>query len=164
MATGKFIKIGRIVGAHGIKGYVKVEPLTDFLDRFKKGTRLRLEGNWVEVIDSSIHKGRPLILLSTVKDRNDAEKLQWKFLEAAPEAPPELAEDEYVTDDLIGLEVQTEEGEVLGEIDEVMAMPAHDVVVVGDILIPLVKDFVKLIDLENEVMVVRLIPGMRGEE
>lgn len=159
-----FIKIGQIVGAHGIQGFIKVEPMTDFLSRFDKGSRLRLDGEWVDVVQSSLHKGRPLIRLAHISDRTSAEKLQWKYLEAPEEEAPRLEEDEYLTDDLLDLEVFTEEGEKLGFVDDVLPMPAQDILVVGEIMIPLVKEFVKLVDLENEKIIVHLIPGMRGED
>lgn len=160
----EFIRVGQIVGAHGIQGYVKVQPLTDFTSRFKKGSRFRMDGNWIEVVACTFHKGRPTLLLSGVKSRNDAEALQWKYLEAAAEDEPELEEDEYFTDDLLGLKVVTTEGRELGEVEEVMDMPAHQILVVGEVLIPLIKEFIEMIDLDEEVVTVKLIPGMLPDE
>ena len=158
-------RIGQIVGAHGLKGQVKVQPLTDFWEeRFAKGTRLRLKDDWVTVEGFSIHKNRPLLTLSGVKSIDAAEKLQWEYLEAILE-DLELDEDEFLTDDLIGCLVVTTDGRELGTVDEVLAMPAHDVLEVGEILIPVVKEFIKEIDLDAERIVVELIPGMLpGEE
>lgn len=159
-----FVQIGQIVGAHGIKGHVKVQPFTDFLQRFKKGSRLRLKGDWVEVKECMIHKDRPVLLLSSVKDRNDAEALQWQYLECAAGDLPELEDDEYLTEDLLGLKVVTEDGLELGEVDDVLDLPAQSVLVVGEVQIPMVKEFVKDIDLDAETITVHLIPGMLGEE
>lgn len=153
-------RIGQIVGAFGLKGEVKVEPHTDFWERFEKGSRLRLKGNWVTVESMREHKGRPMLKLSGVNDATAAEGLQWEYLEAIITDRPELEEDEFFTEDLIGLKVVTVDGQELGEVDDVMALPAHDVLVIGEIMIPVVKEFVKDVDLDAERITVQLIPGM----
>lgn len=158
------MRVGQIVGAFGLKGEVKVEPLTEFEERFEAGSRLRLDGNWVTVESMRIHKGRPMLRLSGVKDATAAEALQWRYLEASAKDAPELEEDEYLVDDLVGMKVVTTDGEELGKVEEVHAYPAQDVLEVGDILIPLVKEFVKEVDLEKEIIRVELIPGMRPGE
>ena len=158
------VQVGQIVGAFGIRGQVKVEPLTQFLERLEKGKKLKLGEQWLTVESFSIHKGRPLIKLSGIQTMSQAEQLQWQYLEA-PDEKPTLEEDEFVTEDLIGLSVITVEGEKLGVVEEIFANPAHDVLQAGEILIPVVKEFVKDIDLDAETITVQLIPGMRpGEE
>jgi 16S rRNA processing protein RimM len=133
------------------------------MDRFQKGARLMLRGQWVEVESMSIHKGRPLIKISGIEDLTAAEKLQWEYLEAV--GRPELDEDEYLAEDLIGLKVVTDTGQELGEVEDVLPYPAQDVLQVGEILIPLIKQFVKKIDPDNGTITVHLIPGMLpGEE
>lgn len=144
-----------------MKGQLKVEPLTDFLERFQAGSRLRLRGEWVEVESMSIHKGRPLLKLKGIEDVTAAESLQWEYLEAV--GRPELDEDEFLAEDLIGLRAVTSEGEELGEVEDVLPYPAQDVLVIGEIMVPLVKQFVKDIDLEGGTVTVELIPGMRPE-
>lgn len=159
------VRIGQIVGAHGLKGQVKIAPLTDFVQRFQKGARLRLRDQWVTVESFSIHKNRPLIKLSGIDTIDAAEALQWEYLEAIIDSAPDLDEDEFLTADLIGCRVVTVDGIEVGEVDEVLAMPAHDVLQVGEVMIPVVKEFIEGIDLEAEVITVRLIPGMLpGEE
>src|SRR5687768_424467 len=108
-----FIPVGQIVGVWGLKGHVKVEPLSDFPSRFDAGSRLRLDGEWVEVEDSLWQKGRPYVKLAGVNDPDQARALQWKYLEST-EQELELEEDEYRTRDLIGLRVETSGSEVLG--------------------------------------------------
>jgi 16S rRNA processing protein RimM len=153
-------RIGRIVGAFGLRGEVKVEPLTDFWERFHKGSRLLLNGNWVTVQSYREHKGRPLITLSGVPDATAAEKLQWEYLEGVALERSELDEDEFFTEDLIGLKVVSTEGLELGVVEDVMESPAHDILVVGDSLIPAVKEFVTDVDLDNGVLTIKTIPGL----
>ncbi|HVT13023.1 MAG TPA: ribosome maturation factor RimM [Fimbriimonadaceae bacterium] len=155
------VRVGRIVGAHGLKGEVKVEALTDFVERLDAGRRLRLKGDWVTVEGARVQGNRLLLRLSGVEDIDQAKALQWEYLEAPAEERPELEEDEYVTADLIGLEVVTTDGERLGKVDDVLLMPAHDVIVAAGIMIPAVKQFVKSVDLKEKRITVELIEGMR---
>lgn len=156
-----FIRVGQIVGAWGLKGHVKVDPLTDFPeDRFQQGGRLRLDGDWVTIEELRWHQDRPLIKLEGIDTPEAAKALQWHYLEATPD-PVELDEDEYLTSDLIGLRVETAEGEVLGKVDDILHMPAHDVLVVGSVMIPAVKQFILDVDLDGGMVLVQLIEGMR---
>ena len=161
--TPAFVPVGRIVGSHGLKGQVKVELLTDFPERMAKGARLRLKDDWVTVEAFQWHKERPLLKLSGIRDINAAQALQWEYL-LAVDARPELEEDEFLTADLVGLAVQTVEKVALGTVDKVLSLPAQDVLVVGEIMIPVVKEFVKDVDLEKGVISVALIPGMLPDE
>ena len=110
------------------------------------------------------HKERPLLKLSGIGDLTSAEALQWEYLEAPALENEELEEGEYLVEDLIGMRVVTTDGEDLGEVDEVLAYPAQDVLQVGEILIPMVQEFVKDVNLDAEVITVQLIPGMRPGE
>jgi len=109
-----------------------------------------------------VHKGRPLIKLRGVNDADAAQALQWEYLSAI--GRPEVPEDEFLTSDLIGLEVVTSDGRRLGEVDQVLNYPAQDLLVVGEVMIPLIKQFVKDIDFDSKRITVELIPGMLGED
>ena len=158
--SSKRIPVGRIVGAFGIRGQVKVEPLTDFGERFDTGRILYLDGEPLKIKSSQFHKNQFLLGFSEVPDATAAERLQWKTLEADDDVDLDLEEDEYLTRDLIGLMVLTVEGRPLGKVDEVLPYPAQDVIVVGSIMIPAVKEFVKQVDLENKKIIVKLLEGM----
>jgi len=155
----EFQQVGRIVGAFGLKGQVKVELLTDFEERLSAGRRLRLKDDWVTVETSSWHKNRLLLKLEGVNNVDAAEALQWEYLSAPPD-DLELGEDEFLVSDLEGLKVVLADGTELGIVDEVAAYPAQDILVIGELMIPLVKEFVKDIDLEKGVITVELIEGM----
>ncbi|MEZ0327200.1 MAG: ribosome maturation factor RimM [Fimbriimonas sp.] len=152
--------VGRIVGAFGLKGELKVDPLTDFVERMHKGSRLRLKDDWVTVESFRIHKGRPLLKLSGIDDVDAAQALQWQELFSAEKATPNLEEDEFLTEDLIGMMVVTTEGQEIGLVDDVLVTPAHDVLVIGPVMIPAVKEFVKQVDLDDDRITVQVIPGM----
>lgn len=157
---GRFIRVGQIVGAFGIRGQVKVKVLTDFIERFDVGRRLRLNGEWTTVEACSEHKGMLILTLDRIPDRTEAERQQWSYLEAAEEARPELDDGEYLTAELVGLTVQDESGEVLGTVDRVDRYPAHDVLIIGEAMVPAVAEFVLDVDLDKRVMTIRPIAGM----
>ncbi len=136
-AQQSYIAIGQIVAPHGIRGEVKVEPLTDFPERFKKGARVFL-GQKVdagEVVATEIaaarpHQGRWLVLFGNTKDRNAAEALRDRYV-LIPEADAmPLGEHENYAHDLIGLDVVTNDGVALGKLVEILFTPANDVYIV----------------------------------
>lgn len=157
------IEIGQIVGEFGLRGHLKVRPSTDFPHRFDVGNRVLVGDVWAEILECRWHQGRPVILLDIAPSINEAEALKWAVIKGEDTAP-ELGEDEYRTGDLMGLTVSTEDGESLGTVDDVERYPAQDVLVVGEIRIPAVKNFVLSVDLEARSITVRLIPGMRPGE
>ena len=161
MADEKPIRVGRIAGPHGLKGEMKIDPLTDFDSRFAKGATLYLQGIPRKIELSREHKGRPLIKLAGIDSIDHVEKLQFQFVEAL--GAPEPEEDEFLVEDLIGLKVVTVEGVELGQVDDVLVTPAHEILQVGETLIPFVEEFVEEVNFDDEIVRVRLIPGMLGE-
>jgi 16S rRNA processing protein RimM len=158
------LKIGQIVGAHGIRGQVKVEAVEHYLSRFAVGQKLLLEGRWLEIETFAIHKGRPLIKLAGISTMTAAQALQWKYVEVEDDAANDLGPDEFLAEDLIGMAVRTTEGRELGEIDDVISSPAHDILVIGEVLVPAIREFVTMIDFEAETVTVKLIPGMLDDD
>ncbi len=142
---------------------MKVEVLTDFIERMDVGRRLRLDNQWVTVEGARMHKNRLLLCLSGVDSIEDAQALYQHYLESPTDERPELDEDEFVTEDLIGLAVKTASGEDLGKVDDVLLLPAHDVLQVDEILIPAVKQFIKKVSIPDGIIEVELIEGMLGE-
>src|SRR5947207_247856 len=130
--ANEFVRVGQIVGAFGLKGEIKVEPLTDADDRFLAGTRLRLNGEWVTVKSMRMHKGRPLVKIDGIEDMTAAEKLRWQYFEAPPLTEADLDDDEYLVEDLIGMKVMTVDGDDIGKVEDVLPYPAQDVLKVGD--------------------------------
>lgn len=138
---------------------MKIDPLTDFDSRFAKGATLILQGVPRRIELSREHKGRPLIKLAGIDSIDAVERVKFQFVEAHGE--PDAEEDEFLVEDLIGLRVVDQNGEELGEVDDVIVNPAHETLVVGEILIPFVENFVDAVDFDEEIVRVRLIPGMR---
>lgn len=158
------LRVGRIVSTHGLKGQVKVELLTDFEQRLAKGRRLRLKDDWVLVEASQKQDKKMLMKLSGVNSIETAKALQWEYLYSPADEKPDLDEDEFFVEDLVGLKVVTVDGLELGDVKEVLAYPAQDILVIGQLMIPFVEQFVKGVDFDLEKITVELIPGMLGEE
>ncbi len=166
-----YIAVGQIVAPHGIRGEVKVEPLTDFPERFKKGARVFLaaavdsgEAVPVEITAARPHQGRWLVLFGNIKDRNAAEALRDQYV-LIPEADAmPLGEHENYAHDLMGLEVVTAEGMALGRLVEILFTPANDVYIVrgpqGETLIPATRDVILNVDLASKQMTVALPEGL----
>lgn len=169
--SASYLAVGQIVAPHGIRGEVKVEIMTDFLERYRPGTRLFLGRSTddpdvvpVEVATSRPHQGRMLVRLASVSDRNAAELLRGLYLLVPEEEAMPLGEHENYVHDLIGLQVETDAGQVLGELVEVLFTPANDVYVVqgpsGEVLIPARREVVVSVNLAGRVMRVALPDGL----
>jgi 16S rRNA processing protein RimM len=167
--TPDYFVVGKIVGAHGVQGELKVSLMTDNPERFRPGARLFLESEegpvLVEVVSVRPHKGMMLVRLASIQDRTAAERLQWRRLLILQTDAMPLGEHENYVHDLIGLRVESLAGEVLGEITEVLFTPANDVYVVagpdGELLLPALRDVVLRVDLETGTMLVKVPDGLR---
>lgn len=155
-----WLRIGQIVATFGLKGEVKVLPLTDFPSRFEVGSRIRLKGDWSEIRACRWNDGKPVLKIAGVEDVDAARALQWEYIEVPSSSPPKLDEGEYLVEDLIGMEVVTEEGVAIGKVENVLALPAQDVLVIGSTMVPVVSEFVKSIEPDSNTIRVALIPGM----
>ncbi len=167
--------VGRILRPHGLRGEVKVQLYTDFPDRFAPGQSLLLGPDLepVTVAASRPHQGQVLVRFHGVEDRTEAEALRGEWLYIPEEAAQELEEDTYYIHQLLGLEVRTEEGRVLGELVDVIVTGANDVYVVRpapginrgrEILVPAIAQVVQSVDIQGRVLTVRLMPGLLEEE
>ncbi|MBX3097643.1 MAG: 16S rRNA processing protein RimM [Fimbriimonadaceae bacterium] len=161
---GDLVPIGKIVGVHGIKGAMKVEPWTDFPERFEPGAVVHLRQVAYEVIATHWHKSQVRVILDGFEKPEDVQPHIGQALYADADEELELDEDEYEVRHLIGMAVRTSDGEALGSLEHVLPSPAQDLLCVGELMIPMAKEFVKKIDFENRCITVELIPGMRNEE
>ncbi len=159
----RLVRIGKIVGVFGLRGGIKVEPLTDALERFAIGNTVYLDGQAHVIERIHLHKQQIRLRLSGIETIPNAQKCVGKYLQALREERPALSGGEYWVDELIGMEVLEESGERLGTLDEVISAPAHDVYRVGSLLIPAVREFILNVDPETRTIIVRLLPGMKPE-
>ena len=109
-------KVGLIVKPQGVKGEVKVQPLTDDIYRFKKLKNVFIDGVSHKVIGVKIADGFCILSLFGVSDRNNAELFRGKFIEVVREDANELEEGRYFIADIIGCKVLFDDGKELGEV------------------------------------------------
>ncbi len=165
----KRLEIGQIVNTFGIKGEIKVMPFTNDIKRFDDLEKLYVKSNKCEKLykieSVRYHKNMVLLKLEGINNPEDADKLRNAFLEIDREDAIPLEKDTYFIADLIGLDVYTDEGNLLGKVDDIYNTGANDIYVVKDelgkqILLPGIKDVIKKVDLDNSKIIVHLISGL----
>lgn len=155
--------LGKVAGVFGVKGWVKVrsetEPLTNILDY--SPWYLQIDGQWsrYELEQGQRHSKGLIAHLEGCDDRDLAASLVGCKIAVDRSQLPETDEGEYYWSDLVGLQVENLQGVQLGEIKELMATGANDVLVIkngeNEILIPYVVDhYIVKVELENGKMVV----------
>jgi len=164
--------VGRIGRAHGVRGDLFVEPMTDEPEvRFADGTVLSSsEHKALTVATSKWHSGRFVVHFEGVDDRTAAEGLKGVTLTADVD-PAVLPDDpdEFYDHQLVGLTVALASGEVIGTVTEVIHLPSQDMFAVKrdglpEALIPFVTEFVPDIDLDTKIITITPPPGLLNEE
>ena len=158
------ITVGRVGKAHGIRGSVTIQVLTDEPEsRFVVGSPITTEPTLPQplvIAGLKWHSGRLLMDFEGITDRTAAESLRGTLLQVEvdqferPEDP-----DEYYDHQLVGLNVVLEDGSVVGVIGEVIHLPSQDLLSVNregdtEVLIPFVLEFVPEIDLESKTVTI----------
>lgn len=165
----EYLEIGQIVNTFGVKGMVKVNPFTDDITRFDKLKKVyickKASMEEVEIEEVKYHKNMVLLKIKGINDMNQAEKCKGLYLKIHRKDAIKLPKDTYFIADLLGLEVYTDEGVLLGKVDDIYNTGSNDIYVVKDdlgkpILLPGTKEVLKEISLEKEKIVVHLIKGL----
>lgn len=165
----KFLEVGQIVNTHGIKGYVKVVPFTNYIERFEELEKIYIKkkNETVEMYIEEIkyQKNMVLVKFKGIERIEEAELLKNSIILIDRENSIELEEGEYFIVDLIGLDVYTDESKLLGKLDDIYNTGSNDIYVVKDelgkqLLLPALKEVIKDIDLDNKKMTVHLIEGL----
>jgi 16S rRNA processing protein RimM len=160
-----------VLGAHGIRGELKCRVITDFpKQRFKRGARLLLgpDRRPVTIRSARLQGMTALLLLEEITDRTEAQKLRDAEICIRTEDAGRPPKGEFFWHEVIGLSVvHASTGETLGEVKDILETGANDVYIVhgerGEILVPAIKDVVKLIDPPAGRMLVEPLPGMLRE-
>jgi 16S rRNA processing protein RimM len=166
------VVVGVVGRPHGVHGEVAVEPRTDEPDRrFAAGRQLRPEGSsrLLTVASMRRHDGRLLIRFVGLSDRTAAEAVRGVRLVAdvdPAERPLESAE--FYDRQLVGLRVQTSEGDEVGVVVSVLHPPAQDLLEIQTAnqvrLVPFVAALVPEVDLESGVLTVANLAGLLSDE
>jgi len=160
----KFITIGKIIAPWGIKGKLKVEVITDFPQRFTPSSKIYINRQPMTINSTEWHKGKAIIKLNTIDSIEDAQGLRGQPIEIHHSQVYPLPEGQYYHFQLIGLEVWTTQGELLGTVTDILTADSNDNYVVrgakGEILIPAIEDVIKSIDLDKGCIVIEAIEGL----
>jgi len=153
--------MGRVAAAHGIRGWVNVQPYTEYLDSlldYKSWWIGHEGGPWreVEVRQCEVHNKKLAAQLPDCPDRTAAEKLKGLLIAVPRSSLPRQKDNEYYWSDLIGLAVVNEAGESLGTVENLLEAGVNQVLSVksesGEILIPFVANAIKQVDIENSTI------------
>ena len=161
--------IGKIVNTHGVKGEMRVLPMTEDIKRFEKLKKVYVQQKDLKEYEISAvryHKHFVLLKFKGIETLTEAETLKNAILKIDRKDSLPLEENEYYISDLYGLKVQTKEGRDLGEIKDILYTGSNDVYVVKneqtkkEILIPAIKQCILQVDIESGVMIVELLEGL----
>jgi 16S rRNA processing protein RimM len=161
--------IGYITKPKGIKGEVKVEPVTPNPHRFN-----RLEKVFIQLNDKSrafpIEKIRVsgqfvYIKFSGISSRSEAELLRNAEVLINKKDLIQPAKDEYFVHDLIGCQVLSDENDEIGVIFDVVQMSSNDVYVIRnndgtEYLIPAIKEVIKRVDIGQKRIIIKILEGL----
>jgi len=166
------VLVGKILGAHGVKGTCKIQSYAESLEIFKSGEILlvsrpdggenRYKIDWIRP-----HSRWALLALKQVTCRDQAKSLIGSELFVEKAKLPQLESGAYYWFDLIGLNVYTSDDRHIGRLDSIIETGANDVYVIKnndrETLIPALESIVKSIDIESKIMRVELPEGLEEE-
>lgn len=170
-----YFTVGRITGAHGIKGEVKVLPLTDNVRRFYKLKNcylLKGENDFPDESDSShelssvrLDRGSVLVRFDDIIDRTEAEKLRGLYLVINRNDAIKPDSGKYFIADLIGCTVFDDTHGEVGKISDVLDYPSGSILSIvnsekKDILIPFRKEFFYSVNIDESSLYCRLPEGL----
>ena len=163
------LQVGAVTSTHGIAGEVKVFPTTDDPNRFKKLKHVLIDnGNGQKELEITRVKFFKNMVILKFRDHDKIEDVmsyKGKALYVTRENAVKLKKNEYFIADLIGMEVYTEDGCMLGVLRNVLQTGANDVYEVElengrEVLIPAIRQCILEVDTEHAKMTVHLLEGL----
>lgn len=165
----KYLELGQIVNTRGLRGEVKVNSYTDDNTKFERIKSIFIKKKEdikeYEIQKVSYSKNQVILKLKGIETIEEAEKLRNAYVLVDRDSLEELPEGVYYIADLIGLDVFTEEGLLLGKVDDIFSTGSNDVYVVKaedgtEKLLPGIDEVLKKIDIDNKKIIVNLIEGL----
>jgi 16S rRNA processing protein RimM len=171
--SADWVAIGRVLKPQGVRGELKVLPLTTYPERFKQLANVQMGasenriGSPIAVKSCRVNSSFVFLTLSGLNTMEDAEYYRNHLIFVKRDECVKLPADEFFIFDLIGLVAVTPDGVELGKLAEVLEYPANDVYVIEhnarEVLVPAVAEFVKNIDIQAGQIVISPIGGMFEE-
>ena len=167
----RYLLVGRVLRPHGVRGELRVEIITDYPERLVQRAYFYLArpdspeiSQRYSVAGLRFHRKALLLKLNGCDDRNTADELRGMLVQIPIEEAVPLEEGEYYLFQLVGVRVETEDGEWLGQVVDVIETGANDVYVVhgprGEVLLPAIDNVIVDLDLESKLMQVHVISGL----
>lgn len=163
------LQVGAITSTHGIRGEVKVFPMTDDPMRFKKCKSLLLDTGkeYKELKVQSVKMFKQFVILKFegFDNINDIEIYKGKGLYVTRDNAVKLEKDEYFIADLIGLKIIDEDDKEIGVLKEVLPTGANDVYEITlhdgrDLLLPAIKECVLDVNMNERTMKIHIMDGL----
>ncbi|MEK7264157.1 MAG: ribosome maturation factor RimM [Bacteroidota bacterium] len=164
------IAVGKILHCVGLRGGIKILPLTSSPKRFSE-----IKNCFIGKTNENVSPMRIAKVEHRIKDtllyfedflsRTDAESLVGKLLFVPESERVQLPENEWFVDDIIGCRVFMEE-KFIGCVSDVLKLPAQDVWSVRsvvneeEILIPVAKEIVRSVDIANKIITLNYLEGL----
>jgi 16S rRNA processing protein RimM len=170
----ELIFIGKVVGIHGVKGALRVKCNEQKLGKFKKLKEVTLTGKGVQithaVLETAVVKNTLVLILPKITTKEEAEKLLQHFVFGQKKDVAKLENDEWWVRDLIGLDVYTTTGTLVGTVCDVIST-ASDLLEISPLnstkgetfYVPFVKELVPVVRLDLKRIEVNAIPGLLGD-
>lgn len=149
------------MGVFGLDGTLKITPLTDFPERFKPKATLYIDQQPYKIRKSHWHKDQVRVTLHAIDRIEEAQPFIGKRVHVPISDRPELEANEFFAIDLVGMMVVDERGNEVGKVTDIVSAPAQDIIAIGDMLVPMVKEFVLDVDLDARQITVKLLDGMQ---
>ena len=153
-----FITVGRIINTHGLKGELKVYPLTDDSNRFKELKSVYVDGILKNITGCKLQSKKVILKIEGIDSIEKALEYKGKYLEVSRENAVKLEEGRYFIVDIVGCRVIDEKGVFYGKISEVINTYHNDVYwIKGDneLLIPAIGDIVLKVDIEKKEIIIK---------
>lgn len=163
------IAVGKISKSVGVKGSVKIVPLTADHRRFESMERVLVGADQESAREFSvcqirISSGSVVVSFQEVVSRTEADALRGQYLFIHQDQLITPPEGSYFVHEIIGMSVMTVNGVHVGSITDVQAFPAQDIWIIrtgkADVMIPAVKEIVKKVDVEKRIIVIDPPEGM----
>lgn len=162
-----YLTIGFLRRPHGLRGEIMMDLHTDFPERMKSGRKLLVGEDYkpVTLAGARPHQAGMLVKFKGIDTPEDAGQFrnQWVYIKSSE--VPQLPEGKIYQHELFGFQVVDENGQLLGELVEILETGANDVYVVrndsgGEILLPAIPSVVLDIDPDLRVMRVHVLEGL----
>jgi len=165
--------VGRAGKPHGVHGDVLVDIITDFPERLTDGMTFGLgdetaPSEFHEVFKIRFHKGRWLLSVRDLRDRDEAESWRGRYLFLPEQALDELPEGFYYEHHIVGLACRSPQGLDLGEVTGIDQGPGQRRLIVRrdrrEFLVPYVPEIVVNVDLEAGTVTIDAPPGLLDDD